>query len=190
MVVKPISSAGCYTSDMALYYITGISGAGKSTTYNELKCRGYQVFGTDEDELAYYYHNQTGQRAKPDIKSSDKTLEWRSEYSWKLPKEEVERLARQAVDHPVFLCGVTSNDTDDYWHLFDKIFALHIDEPTLRERILKRTNNDFGKAENEFNNLLEWHKTAEADYRTLGATIIDTQRPVDEVVDQILQSIT
>jgi dephospho-CoA kinase len=37
---------------MALIFITGISGAGKSTIAKELSRRGYEVYDTDEDGLS------------------------------------------------------------------------------------------------------------------------------------------
>ncbi|MDX6253130.1 MAG: hypothetical protein QOF10_6490 [Kribbellaceae bacterium] len=36
---------------MALIYVTGASGAGKSTVCAELRRRGYPAFGSTEDEL-------------------------------------------------------------------------------------------------------------------------------------------
>jgi hypothetical protein len=84
------------------------------------------------------------------------------------------------------VCGVTSNDTDELWDLFSQVFALHVNEASLRRRITNRSGGGFGKNPHEFANLLEWQKTAERDYSKLGATLIDATQPVANVVDQIL----
>lgn len=84
------------------------------------------------------------------------------------------------------MCGVTSNDADELWDLFSQIFALHVDEASLRHRIANRSGGGFGKNPHEFAGLLEWQKTAEDDYTKLGATLIDATQPIANVVDQIL----
>lgn len=172
---------------MPLYYVTGISGSGKSSVRDELKRRGYTAFGTDEDDLAYFYHNQTGKRIKNHVAIEDRTPEWRAQHTWKLSRARAEGLLKQSKGSAVFLCGVTANDADELWDLFSKVFALFIDEDTLKHRIASRTNNDFGKSAHELQILIEWQKTAKEDYSKLGAVLIDATKPLGQVVDQILE---
>lgn len=174
---------------MALYYITGISGSGKSLVRSELLKRGYQAFGTDEDALAYFYHNETGEAVKNDLSSEERTPEWRKNHTWKLSRSTAENLSKNAQDKKVFLCGTTANDADELWDLFTKVFALTIDEDVLRDRITNRSGNDFGKSAHEMAGLLEWQQSARADYEKLGAIIIDATRPVNDVVDDILEQV-
>lgn len=172
---------------MGFYYITGISGSGKSSVRHELKRRGYQAFGTDEDDLAYFYHNQTGERVGNHVTVEERTPEWRAQHTWKLTRINAQELAKKATGSPVFLCGVTANDADELWDLFDVVFALFIDEGALKHRIASRTNDDFGKSAHELQILIEWQKTAKEDYRKLGAVLIDATRPLKQVVDEILE---
>ena len=174
---------------MALYYITGISGSGKSLVRSELLKRGYEAFGTDEDALAYFYHNETGEPIKNYLTSEERTPEWRKNHSWKLLRSTVENLAQSAQDRKVFLCGTVANDADELWDLFTKVFALTINEDTLRNRIINRTSNDFGKSSHEMASILEWQRSAESDYKKLGATIIDATRSVNKVIDDILEQV-
>lgn len=171
---------------MPLIYITGIPGSGKTTVRNELRRRGYQAFGTDEDQLAFYYDNQTGEPLKQSAPAAIRTPEWRLQHTWKVARAEVEKLQEKAQDEPVFLCGVVANDVTELWDLFDTVIALTIDEETLCYRITTRTNDDFGKPPHEFELLLNWQKTAREDYQKLGAIIVDAIQPVEAVVDDIL----
>ncbi len=173
---------------MPLIYITGISGSGKSTVRDELRKRGYTAYGTDEDGLAYFYNNETGKPLKHRIPPEVRTPQWRSEDTWKVQRAAIEKLHHEAEDKPIFLCGVVANDASELWDLFDKVFALTIDDETLRHRITTRTNDDFGKLLHEFELLLNWQKTAKEDYEKLGAILIDATKPVGEVVDEIIRS--
>lgn len=175
---------------MPLIYITGISGSGKSAVLQELKHRGHKAFGVDEDRIAKFYNNETGEPFLENTTPEDRTPEWRSKHTWKAKREVVEELAKANGDRPVFLCGVTANDADELWDLFDHVFALTLDEATLRHRIQTRTANDFGKNEHEFQTLLEWQRTAAEDYKKLGATLVDATQPLREVVDDIELRVT
>lgn len=124
---------------MPLIYITGISGSGKTTLRNELRRRGYQAFGTDEDQLAFYYDNQTGKPLKQSVPAAIRTPEWRLKHTWKVARADVEKLQEKAKDEPVFLCGVVANDVTELWDLFETVIALTIDEETMRHRIMTWT---------------------------------------------------
>ncbi len=173
---------------MPLVYITGISGSGKSSVCAELKRRGYVAYDTDKDSIAFFYHNDTNEPVVERVASEDRTPEWRATHTWKAKREDVERLAEEAKGKLIFLCGVTNNDADELWDLFDHVFALTLDEEGLRHRISSRTGNDFGKNPHEFADLLRWQQTASEDYKKLGATLIDATRPLNEVVDGIVQN--
>lgn len=174
---------------MSLIYVTGISGAGKSAVCKELTRRGYKAFDTDKDGIAYFYDTATGEPVVDRIPPEARTPEWRAKHVWIAKRETVERLAKDSQGQLAFLCGVTSNDADELWDLFSQVFALHIDGATLRHRITSRTGNDFGRNPSELADLLEWQKTAEGDYKKLGATLIDATQSLDKVVDRILANV-
>jgi hypothetical protein len=67
------------------------------------------------------------------------------------------------------------------------VICLTVDDDTLRDRLLTRTSNSFGKHPEELAAALEANADAEAAYRRLGATIVvDGRRPLPEVADAIL----
>lgn len=171
---------------MPLIYITGISGSGKSTVCEELKRRGYTAYDTDHDGIAFFYHNDTGEPIIEPVAPENRTPEWRLKHTWKAKREDVEKLAEEAKAKLVFLCGVTNNDADELWDLFDHVFALTLDEEALKHRIINRSGGGFGKNPHEFSEVLRWQQTANEDYLKLGANLIDATRPVKEVVDEIL----
>ena len=170
---------------MSLVYITGISGAGKSTVRDELKRRGFVAYGTDEDSLAAFYNNTTGESVGNQVAAEVRTVAWRKEHTWKIPRQLIEKIAGEAKDKPIFLCGVAAND-NEFWDLFSHVIALMIDEETLRQRLNERPDNSFGKLDNELQNTLAWQKTAADDYIQLGAVLVDATQPLNSVVDTIL----
>jgi adenylate kinase family enzyme len=171
---------------MSLIFVTGISGSGKSTVWQELKARGYEAYDVDEDALAKWHNNETGYvHPKSSVKAHQRTPAFLASHSWKVPRQEVEELAKHAVDKNIFLCGVVANEKE-LWDLFGKVIALTVDEDTLRHRIQSRTNNDFGKSEHEFEQIIGWQADTEDSYRKFGHITIDATRPLGQVVDDVI----
>jgi dephospho-CoA kinase len=177
----------CYYSRMSLIYVTGISGSGKTAVCEELARRGFEAHEAD-NTLNAFYHNETGEKLTGFIPVALRTPEWRKQHTWKMSKDKLLELKDNSGDRPVFVCGVAANE-NDCLDVFDKVFALTIDEATLLHRITTRTNSDFGKAEGEMELLVEWQQTAEEDYRKIGAHIIDATKPLPEVANEILDSV-
>jgi hypothetical protein len=172
---------------MALFYVTGLSGTGKSAVLSELLARGYHARGVDEDGYADWISLAAG--TPEHYPRDDPGLDfhaWQTTHNWVLSPGRISILSRAAarLGKPVFLCGTADGDAS-VWHLFSKVLALATDVPTLRHRINTRTN-EFGKTPEELAAILGWHASYEADYRRYGAVIIDATRPLGEVVDEIL----
>jgi thymidylate kinase len=170
---------------MALYYVTGVSGSGKSAVLAELKRRGHEAYGTDENNLAAHYHTVTGAKAPRDTPVEARTKDWRHYHQWKAPAGKVEALRRKAADKTVFLCGVSAND-GEFWDKFTRAFCLYVPPEEIKRRILSRTGNNFGKNPHELNGILEWAAYSKKQYEALGAIIIDATQPIKNVVDDIL----
>jgi adenylate kinase family enzyme len=172
---------------MSLFFVTGISGSGKSTITHELRARGYEAYDTDDDGFARWQNDKTGYiHPKSSVKKEDRTAEFLKEHSWKVQRDQVEELALKAKDKPIFLCGVVGN-TADFLDLFKAVFALTLDEATIKHRLTNRTNNNWGKQPHELKQTLSYQDYLNDLYQKMGFIEIDATQPVKTVVDTILQ---
>jgi dephospho-CoA kinase len=174
---------------VALVYVTGISGAGKSAVCGELRRRGFEAHDTDQDENAVWVNRTTGQVTAVAGADERSRPGWLEDQEWRVVPSKVQALAERADGRLVFLCGSTANE-DEVWHLFSRVIYLAIDEQTLRDRLESRTSNDFGKAPKELEAILSWHQVGEADYLRFGAVVVNATLPLHEVVDKILEAAT
>ena len=173
---------------MSLYYITGISGSGKSTVLKELNQRGYEAYDTDEagPATAKWHNDTTGYvHPKSSVKKDDRTPEFLANHSWKVPREEVAKLAEQAGPKVIFLGGAIANEPE-IRDIFSSIFALTINDETLAHRLATRTNNDWGKSPHELELTLAANHMLHAQYQEFGYVIINASQPIKAVVDEVL----
>ena len=174
---------------MSLFLVTGAGGTGKSETCRVLKKRGYEAYDVDEDGYARWQHNETGYiHPKSSIKIEQRTPEFLAEHDWNVPREAVEDLARKATSKHVFLCGSMGNE-DELYDLFALVFALTVDEDTLKHRLMTRPDNNWGKQPHELEQTLQYHRESFAMHKQLGDIVIDTSQPAEVVVEEILSKI-
>jgi dephospho-CoA kinase len=171
---------------MSLIYITGISGAGKSTVCELLKKSGVEAHDADEEGFNGYYNNATGFLDNPTINDNAHGEEWNATHSWRTSREKVEELAKRAENKTIYLCGVTENDRD-LKDLFSKVIILMIDENTLHQRIHTRTTNEYGKTPEEWRNILKGYQDFKENHVLSGDPVIDATQPVKKVVEEILK---
>jgi hypothetical protein len=152
------------------YLVEGLSGAGKSSVYEELIGRGYKAITTDRAWKSRAGPN-TGLRSPPIHQSS----------MWEERKalSELERSEPEVL----FVCGSGGN-RDRFLPYFTKVFNLCIDDDTMRRRLRERTNNDFGKQPEEFELMLRLNRNGE---KPPGAIDVDATQPLDQVVDEVLR---
>ena len=143
------------------YLVEGLSGAGKSSVYEELIRRGYKAITTDR---AWKYHAGPHDDAMWNEQKALGELE--------SPEPDV-----------LFVCG-SSRNRDRFLPYFTKIFNLRVDDLTMRRRLQERTNNDFGKQREELERMLTLNRS---DERPAGAIDVDATRPLHEVVDELLR---
>ncbi len=168
---------------MPLVWVTGNSGAGKSTVCALLNNLGELAVNADWEGYNHWVDRTSGQvAADPPYPVP---AGWLERFAWRISRAEVEALAARAHDKTAFLCGSAENEAD-VWDLFDLVVCLVIDNETLRGRLLTRTTNAFGKHPEELAAALGSNADAESTYRRLDATIIDGRRLPAEVAGAVL----
>lgn len=157
------------------YLIEGISGTGKTTVCEELRRRGYHSI--DSDEVFGFYG---------DIKTG-LPVEEEHQLNWIWDKKKVQETLGNKSE-TIFVCGGAMNQ-QEFMSYFKKVFTLYVDDKTLRDRLLSRTNNDFGKHPDDLARQLEWNKGTVAYAKQRGTILIDATKPVDVVTDEILRCV-
>ena len=172
---------------MPLYYITGIAGSGKSTVLSELRDRGFEAYDVDErGPVTAKWHNDTTGfiHPKSSVKKEDRTPEFLAAHSWRVPRQEVIELAQHAATKTIFLGGSIANETE--LDLFSAVFALVIDDNTLKHRLTTRTNNDWGQNPHELELTLAQNHTLFETYRQFKYIVINADHPIYTIVAEIL----
>jgi hypothetical protein len=173
----------CDALPVPLVWVTGNSGVGKSAVCALLKSRGELAVDADWEGYNHWVDRTSGQVvADPPYPVP---AGWLERFAWRISRAEVEALAARMHDKTAFLCGAAENEAD-VRDLFDLVVCLVIDNETLRDRLLTRTTNAFGKHPEELAAALDCNDGEEPAYRRLGATIIDGRRLPAEVADAIL----
>ncbi len=153
------------------YLVEGLSGAGKSSVYEELIRRGYKAVSTDRAWKC---------RADPGTDSPDRPVHYDNSM-W----DQQKALSELASPEPevLFVCG-SSGNRDRFLPYFTKIFNLRIDDDTMRRRLHERTNNEFGKQPGEVELMLRLNRS---DEKPAGAIDVDATQPLHQVVDELLR---
>lgn len=152
------------------YLVEGGSGTGKSSVCQELRRRGYNAVDGD-NELAYQGEPETGTPTEGDIRYEH--------HIWDVAK--VRELAADTTNEVTFFCGGSRN-LHKFLDLFDKVIVLDVDAETLEHRLRNRGAWGGDAQQREF--ILRLHATRAG---VPEGTIIDTARPLSEVVDTVLK---
>lgn len=153
------------------FLIEGGSGTGKSSVCRELQKRGYKTVDGDND-IAYVGDPETGKATK---------VFGHESHIWNV--DTVKEIAADNDDELIFFCGGSRN-FHKFIDVFDKVFVLNIDTETLRKRINRRKDDDWGGNDEQKEQILRLHATKEG--LPEGITI-DATQPLNKVVDAILE---
>jgi hypothetical protein len=70
---------------MPLFYVTGLSGSGKSAVLRELRARGMEAYGVDEHGYADWVRRDSGAIEEcPAGEAGPVTRAWRRDHDWVL----------------------------------------------------------------------------------------------------------
>ncbi|KDE96740.1 hypothetical protein Y900_030915 [Mycolicibacterium aromaticivorans JS19b1 = JCM 16368] len=142
--------------------ITGMSGVGKSTALIELSRRGFATVDTDD---AGWIDLVDG------------------EPMWREPL--IDELLNRRRDKPLFVQGTVVNQ-GRFCDRFDAIVLLSAPTNVVFDRLARRTNNPFGKAQAERERIAGDIAHVEPLLRQAATHEIDTTRSLAEVVDALI----
>jgi shikimate kinase len=155
--------------------LTGMSGTGKSTLIRALAARGYKAIDTDTDEWSEWVtvpgdSDRSGSAAEPD---------------WIWREDRIQRLLSTEDADVLFISGCKSNQAEFYAQ-FDHIILLRAPARLLMARLATRTTNPYGKHPDELARIRRHLQTVEPMLRRAASLEVDTDAPVDQVLETIL----
>lgn len=143
--------------------LTGISGTGKSTVVAELAARGYKALDAD-----------------------DGLCRTAADGEWLWNEDLVDQVLSTEDTDVLVLAGAASNQVR-FYDRFDHIILLSTPVGVIVERLATRTTNPFGKAPDELDRVLDYHRTVEPMLRRISTHEIVTTRPLPDIVDEIVR---
>lgn len=177
-----------YTKSMPLFWVTGSAGTGKSSVSTALREKGYISYDVDNDGLARWTNLQTGfVHPKSSVKPEDRTLEFIKAHGWFVPRQTLEEAHKEAEGKIGFICGALDN-YDDLSDLFSGIIALFVNDDILVSRLSTRSSREWGAQEHELRQTLERHHVVYDHWKSMGAVVIDSSSPLDQVVNEVIEA--
>jgi shikimate kinase len=152
--------------------VTGISGVGKSSALVELARHGYRVVDTDDEGWREY---------RPYREPIDELH--RGEFHW--VEERMDALLATDDGRSLFVGGGVRNQTM-FYNRFDAVVLLSAPAEVMLDRIARRTTNDYGKTDLERAEILADLAEIEPILRKGCTHEIDANRPLDEVVADLV----
>ena len=154
--------------------LTGMSGTGKSTVIAALATLGYPAVDLDEGGYSGLVAVEGDEVTGP---GGGQDWVWR--------EERVRELLDTDHGAVLFVSGCAPNQGAFYAQL-DHVILLSAPPDVIVERLTNRTNNPFGKRPGEIERVLELQRTIEPLLRRRADHEIDTGRPLDQVVAEVL----
>lgn len=149
--------------------LTGMSGTGKSSVMTELARRGWRAVDLDTPEWSEWTTDAEGQ---PD-------------WTWRTERLDALLSEAKADGRPLFLSG-TCTFQGRYYGQLDHVVLLSAPADVLLRRVRTRTNNAYGKTEQEQADILHYLETVEPLLRHSAHLELDTSRlSVAEVSDRL-----
>lgn len=146
--------------------ITGMAGAGKTSVIRALAARGLKAIDTD----------------------------WNSEWEcvgangdeWVWREDRIRFLLDDEDADALFVSACVSNQ-GKFYDRFDQVILLSAPESITVQRLLNRTDNSYGKRQEEIADVLGYKATVEPMLRKAASAVINTNIPLAEVVSRVLE---
>jgi shikimate kinase len=155
--------------------ITGMSGTGKSAVIQELIARGYKAYDLDAPEWSEWV-----------VVDAADVLTPRQGADWVWRRDRVRTLLSEPGDGKLFISGCAQN-MGQFFPLMDVVVLLSAPVATLMERLAARPLGGYGHAADDRRKIADLISRIEPILRKSADCEIDTRRPVQTTVDEILR---
>jgi dephospho-CoA kinase len=152
---------------VAVVLVTGMSGTGKSSALAELARRGHRVVDTDYGDWIEHAPAADGRPFEP---------LWR--------EDRLDALLREHAEGALFVSGTVANQ-GAFYPRFDAVVLLSAPAEVILARVAGRDGNDYGKAVEQREFILDDLATVEPLLRAGATDEIDTRIPVTAVADEL-----
>lgn len=154
---------------MAIIFVTGLSGVGKSSTLENLKKQGYNVVDTDYGYVKEITNN-VGHK----------------ERVW--DEDKISNLITEYKQSHLVISGCCSNQ-GKFYKKFEHVVLLKSDLPVMLDRIDKRTSHSYGKNPQERAEVIDSYENVLPLLEKRSDIIIDTTNNSVEVVCKLLKGL-
>lgn len=167
--------------------ITGVSGSGKSEVSRQLKALGYETHDMDSVENLCVMVDKVTGLPTPYDNSND--IEKMEKMRWLYKTDELQKLIANQKNEVAFYCGIPSN-WEEVAPLFTKIILLTASGQIIRQRLISRVDNGYGKSVEVQDHILDGKEETEKDLREKGAVVIDANQSLEDVAKEVIQKAT
>jgi shikimate kinase len=152
-----------------------MSGTGKSAVIEELVARGYRAHDLDAPEWSEWVASSPSDKLTP-VEGRD----------WVWREGRVRRLLSEHQNGRLFIAG-TSENMSTMFPLIEVIILLSVPLSTLMDRLASRPIGGYGHSTKDRQKVIDLISTVEPLLREVAHLEIDTQRPVQATVEEILR---
>jgi len=163
---------------MALFFISAVSGTGKTTLMHELHRRGEEAHDTDTECIRC--SKQTGEPISYEEAKQDG-------YDWIYPSDALQRLKTRSLAKNIFLLGSIDN-FDKVKAAADEFIWMTIPLPVLISRLDTR-EKEYGKSDSERQLIVDLYEKMESAI-TPSTFTLDATKSVGEIAGDLLAHIS
>jgi AAA domain len=181
-----------YNRDMAINFITGAPGSGKTAVTTEMLGRGYNVYDTDDPNITGMagWHNLQTDEYIAGFNELPLTEDLLRTHVWRLTDRALSDFERRGAKELIYLCG-RLREPESVIAISQKIVFLTVSAETLADRLRQRAATpgevEWGREEWQIDRSIWVNEEIESQYRQMGAFMLDAEQPVRKVVDEVVR---
>lgn len=168
--------------------ITGVSGAGKTTTCRALEKLGYAAVDIEEDFPGMFQMVYKGTN-KPFKSYDNSNPRHIKQAEWICSVAKLKKILAKQKSKLMFYCGIASN-MDYIVPLFDKVIVLQLTPGELNNRLKNREGtDDIGNNQAGRDIVLGWKDWWEEKMIANGAIAVDASRSAEIIAKEVVNKI-